>query len=70
MQTLEQQIGEAAGKIWNTLQASGPLSKSAISKKAKLSSSLVEQGIGWLAREGKIVSEKAKRGEVLRLKDS
>jgi DNA-binding transcriptional regulator GbsR (MarR family) len=69
METLEHQIGEAAGKIWNALNANGPLSKSAISKKTKLSSSLVEQGIGWLAREGKLVSEKTKRGELIRLKE-
>lgn len=65
---LEVEIGDAAGKIWNVLYEKGPMSRASISKATKLSTNLVNQGIGWLAREGKLATDKAKRGEVFLLK--
>jgi len=51
---MEAKVGEAAGKVWQALHANGPMDKSALTKATGLSSDLVNQGIGWLAREGKI----------------
>lgn len=47
-------IGLIAGKIWQTLDAEGPLSLGRLVKKVGVSRDSVMQGLGWLAREGKI----------------
>jgi len=52
---MEKQIGEAAGKIWQALHAGGPMSKPQLARATGLPAGAVDQGIGWLAREGKIV---------------
>ena len=54
---MEARIGEAAGKVWQALHAKGPMRKSGIAKATGLTGDLLNQGIGWLAREGKIASE-------------
>lgn len=69
MERLEQEIGDAAGKIWKNLDKKGAMSKSRIAKETKLSTNLVNQAIGWLAREGKISQEKTKRVELIKLKE-
>jgi hypothetical protein len=65
---MEAAIGFAAGKIWQTLNAKGPMAKSAVAKATGLSVDSVDQGIGWLAREGKLTTTKAGRVEQLKLK--
>jgi len=55
-------IGETAGEIWRLLQAEGPLSTSAIVSKVKRPQGVVYMGIGWLAREDKLVFTQTKRG--------
>lgn len=55
-------IGEAAGEIWRLLGQEGSLSVSAIAGKVKQPQSIVCMGIGWLAREDKLVFTKTKRG--------
>lgn len=47
-------IGLIAGKIWQTLDAEGPLSLGKLVKKVGVPRDSVMQGLGWLAREGKI----------------
>lgn len=69
MKDLEQEIGTAAGKIWEALRAKGELPKSKIAQATGLSAGLANQGIGWLAREGKITSEKTKKSELIKLKE-
>jgi len=64
---MEKQIGEAAGKVWQTLNK-GPMRVAQLSAAAGLSAILTQQAIGWLAREGKITSEAGPKGMVLRLK--
>ena len=64
MEAQEVQIGEAAGKIWKTLHANGPMLKAQLAKQTGLPSDLLHLGIGWLAREGKIVFDKGKTGAV------
>jgi len=65
---MEAQIGEAAGRIWKTLHTKGALAKPQIAKETGLSTELMNQGLGWLAREGKITTDKGKGGPVLKLK--
>lgn len=69
MEHMEREIGEAAGKIWNALNAKGVMSKARLAKVTGLPTARVDQGIGWLAREGKLVREKGKKGEVVSLKE-
>ena len=61
-------IGEAAGKIWRLLKDEGPLSVSAISSKSKHPQTMVYMGIGWLAREDKLIFTQTKRGTSFSLK--
>lgn len=52
---MQEKIGIAAGQIWKVLSgAKGPVNITDIPKKTKLSSQLAYQGLGWLAREGKV----------------
>jgi Winged helix-turn-helix domain (DUF2582) len=57
---LKANVGETAGKIWETLSASGPLTVAQLKKKLNGSGELVNFALGWLAREDKvdIVQEK------------
>ena len=65
---METEIGFAAGKIWQTLNSKGPMAKSAIAKTTELPADLLDQGIGWLTREGKLITVKAGKIEQLKLK--
>jgi hypothetical protein len=58
-------IGEAAGEIWKLIKEEGPLSVSAVVSKTKRPGAIVYMGIGWLAREDKLVYTQAKRGMLL-----
>jgi len=49
-------IGNAAGIIWKFLeQQSQPINLTTLKKNVILSSNLMMMGLGWLAREGKII---------------
>lgn len=61
-------IGEVVGEIWRLLKDEGPLSVSAIAGKSKHPQTMVYMGIGWLAREDKLISTQAKRGASFFLK--
>jgi hypothetical protein len=54
---METDIGTVAGLIWKLLNASGPLSITLLLKEIDASRDTVMQGLGWLAREGKIQIE-------------
>lgn len=62
------QIGQAAGVIWNTLHAQGPMSLAKLVKSIDAPRDLIMQGIGWLAREDKVEIEETSRGRVISLK--
>jgi hypothetical protein len=47
-------IGETAGRIWQYLRTNGITPVSSLPKELKETSPVVHQGLGWLAREGKI----------------
>ena len=61
-------IGETAGEIYRLLEREGPLSVSALANKITQSQSVVYMGIGWLAREGKLVFTETKRGMSISVK--
>jgi len=60
--------GEAAGEIWELLNKEGPLSVSAIVSKMKQPQTTVYMGIGWLAREDKLVFTQKNRGILISVK--
>ncbi|MCA9033993.1 MAG: winged helix-turn-helix domain-containing protein [Planctomycetaceae bacterium] len=62
------EIGSAAGKIWAFLNENGACSLSRLIKETDVSRDLVLQGIGWLAREDKLVFNKVGRGRTIALK--
>jgi len=48
------QFGRNAGRLWQTLEKYGALSKDQLQKNTQLRPYEVDIAIGWLAREGKI----------------
>jgi hypothetical protein len=64
-----QQIGETAGAIWRTLADHGPQSLAKIVERVGGNRDLVMQGIGWLAREGKLEIAETKRGRIISLRE-
>ncbi len=53
---MEERIGQAAGQIWQVLvEAKKPVNITELAKLTKLKTQTAYQGLGWLAREGKIV---------------
>ncbi len=63
-----QQIGETAGAIWRTLHENGPQSLAKIVERVGGNRDLVMQGLGWLAREGKLDIAETKRGRIISLR--
>ena len=61
---MKEKVIETAGKTWRTLGERGESSASEIAKTIKESEALVNQAIGWLAREDKITYS-TKRNEIL-----
>jgi hypothetical protein len=47
-------IGDIAGVIWQVLSERGPLSMAKLVKAVGEPRDTVMQGLGWLAREGKV----------------
>jgi hypothetical protein len=61
-------IGEAAGEVWRILQDEEKLSVSAVVGRVKQPQSVVHMGIGWLAREDKLVFTETKQGMFISVK--
>ena len=52
---MQEKVGSAAGQIWKMLANSKtPVNITDVPKKTNLTSQLAYQGLGWLAREGKL----------------
>ncbi len=51
---MKDNVIQAAGKTWKTLGEQGPISIAQLIKILKMKSDIVNQAIGWLAREDKI----------------
>jgi len=67
---MNDQIGQAAGKVWGFLASNGPATSSGIQKGIGAKDALTNQAIGWLAREGKLRVEGGKRAQKFALVDS
>ena len=61
------QIGSVAGLIWHYLELNGPVTLSKLAKEIDAPRDAVMQGIGWLAREGKIRFDETPRSKVIAL---
>ena len=61
------QIGEAAGLVWHTLEEEGSLSAAKLAKMIDAPRDVVMQAVGWLAREDKVCIEETSRGRVISL---
>lgn len=51
-------IGETAGVVYQTLEKGGAKTVTVLQKETGVANELLNQAIGWLAREGKISFEK------------
>jgi hypothetical protein len=61
-------IGAAAGMVWQYLDQNGAVTLSKLAKEIDASRDQVMQGIGWLAREGKIRFDETSRSKVISLR--
>lgn len=64
---VEEFFGVNAGKVWGTLNSGGSMNVLEISKKAKMKTTDVIAGLGWLAREGKVAVEEKNRTQYYKL---
>lgn len=55
------EIGHAAGAVWQALQANGPVTMTALKKAVGLTGDLTMAGVGWLAREDKLLFDDSGR---------
>lgn len=60
-------IGVAAGLVWEFLAANGPVTLTRLAKGIEAPRDLVMQGVGWLAREGKVKFEETARARLISL---
>lgn len=68
MITLEEDLGEVAGRIWRFLDQEGSSSLSSLNDAISEPRSRVNMGIGWLAREDKLEFNEDGRGVSVDLK--
>ena len=62
------EIGHTAGRIWKFLDEHGATSLAKLAKELEQPRDVVMQGVGWLAREGKVeFEENSRRARVVRL---
>lgn len=65
---MHDEIGSAAGVIWNRLQENGETTVAQLKKATKLNPPVFDWAVGWLAREDQIVITPNKKSYVMRLK--
>ena len=65
---MSEQIGAAAGLVWQYLSANGAATASQIQKGIKADAALTNQAIGWLAREEKLCIDRSKKAALFALK--
>jgi Mn-dependent DtxR family transcriptional regulator len=61
---MKDEIGETAGKIWEILKKRGEVNVTQLPRLLNEKSAMTYQGLGWLAREGK-VEYQTKTGKTL-----
>jgi len=62
-----EQIGKTAGAIWHLLDREGAMSLTQLVKSIDAPRDTVMQGVGWLAREGKVQMEEVGRKRTVSL---
>ncbi len=60
-------IGAVAGMVWDFLSSNGPVTLSKLAREIDAPRDLVMQGVGWLAREDKLVFQKGSRSKLVSL---
>ena len=60
-------IGTVAGVVWRYLEESGPVTLSKLAREIDAPRDLVMQGVGWLAREGKVMFHEGARSKRISL---
>ncbi len=65
---MNEDIGAAAGRIWEALNSKGELTPAQLQKAAEVEDPLLNWALGWLAREDKVDFVRDKRGLRVRLK--
>jgi Winged helix-turn-helix domain (DUF2582) len=68
--TMQEEIGTAAGSIWQALNTRGELSLAQLKKELKAKTPLFDRGIGWLAREDRIAITPEKNSFRVRLREA
>lgn len=61
-------IGTVAGLVWEFLSGSEPVTLSRLAREIDCPRDLVMQGVGWLAREGKIEFQEGPHSKLIALK--
>ena len=67
---MKDKVIQTAGKTWKTLGENGPMSIAQLGKAIKEKNEIVNQAIGWLAREDKIKYVKQGNKALISLVDS
>lgn len=62
-----QSIGKVSGLVWHYLQDSGSVTLSKLARDVDAPRDLVMQGVGWLAREGKVQFQEGPRSKFISL---
>jgi hypothetical protein len=60
-------IGIVAGQVWQYLNDHGPVTLSKLAREIEVPRDMVMQGVGWLAREGKIAFHEGPRSKTISL---
>jgi hypothetical protein len=60
-------IGSVAGIIWHYLEENGSVTLSKLAKDMDAPRDTVMQGVGWLAREGKVRFDETPRSKLISL---
>lgn len=58
-------IGEVAGEVWKYLHENGAVTLSKLAREIDGPRDLVMQGVGWLAREGKVEFHEGSRSKMI-----
>jgi predicted transcriptional regulator len=64
---MSEEIGSAAGIVWNFLNEHGGSSATKLIKETGLDTKVAQRAIGWLAAEGKLYFDTKGRTEVISL---
>ena len=67
---MQEEIGSAAGMIWQKLDAKGELSLAQLKREVNWKTPIFDWAIGWLARENKLVITQVKRTFCIRLTEA